>query len=184
MDIDRSSELTIAQYTCRKARMEVYLRMDSEDSFSLMWSVVSSVVVSMDTSADRIASPQVREVNVVAIIVAVLSSLVDQLRRHEALWCADGLYRRAERSEVATRAVRRRPSIVTFRASHSSRVDALLELLSLSDGRLVSGAEKLLIFLNIVGQGSSVRVVQESLHHSRNTVSRVFHEVIDALILE
>ena len=47
----------------------------------------------------------------------------------------------------------------------------------------VSTMQKLAMFLQIVGEGSGNRAVQERFQHSGDTVSHVFHEVLAALMI-
>lgn len=46
----------------------------------------------------------------------------------------------------------------------------------------VSTIQKLAIFLQIVGEGSGNRAVQERFQHSGETISHVFHEVFWQLL--
>ncbi|KAK9324115.1 hypothetical protein V1517DRAFT_79325 [Lipomyces orientalis] len=51
-----------------------------------------------------------------------------------------------------------------------------------SKTRRLSIEEKLVMFLWTMNEGASNRVVQERFFHSVETVSRCFHEVLDALL--
>lgn len=42
--------------------------------------------------------------------------------------------------------------------------------------------QKLAMFLYVVGEGASNRAVQEKFQHSGNTVSHIFHEVLNSLM--
>ena len=52
-----------------------------------------------------------------------------------------------------------------------------------SRGKRVSIEEKLIMFLWTINEGPSNRVVQERFSHSGETISRCFHEVLEALLL-
>lgn len=47
----------------------------------------------------------------------------------------------------------------------------------------MSVTQKLVIFLQIVGEGASNRIVQEQFQHSSETISSVFHEVLEVLLI-
>lgn len=74
--------------------------------------------------------------------------------------------------------------LLTFARVDRQRFDALLERLPLRDGPILTGAAKLLIFLNIVGQGSSMKDIQKSFRLARYTVSKAFQDVLHALLRE
>jgi len=52
----------------------------------------------------------------------------------------------------------------------------------LKDGKSVSAAEKLMIFLHMSATGRSYRSLQEDFHHSMATLSRCIHEVMVGLL--
>jgi len=60
--------------------------------------------------------------------------------------------------------------------------EALLERLDVRDGREITAGQKLVIFLNCVATGRSIRDLQEVFHHSGSTISMLFHEVLQAVV--
>lgn len=53
---------------------------------------------------------------------------------------------------------------------------------NLRSSKRISVPKKLAIFVETVGRGASNRAVQERFQHSGDTVSRCFHQVLDALV--
>lgn len=59
----------------------------------------------------------------------------------------------------------------------------LQENTALKSSRHIGVSEKLAMFLSTIGHATANRGVQERFHHSGETVSRCFHEVLQALVL-
>jgi len=62
--------------------------------------------------------------------------------------------------------------------------DMLLSLVGngLSEGYNISARQKLMVFLHCIAQGRTFRGLQEEYHHSKSTISKLFHEVLAACI--
>lgn len=52
----------------------------------------------------------------------------------------------------------------------------------ISEGRSISAAQKLILFLKIAGHGDVYSAIQEQFQHSKSTISAIFHEVLQALV--
>lgn len=59
----------------------------------------------------------------------------------------------------------------------------LQENTALKSSRYIGVSEKLAMFLSTIGHATTIRGVQERFPHSGETVSRCFHEVLQALVL-
>ena len=123
------------------------------------------------------SSVQIHRQTVHAVSVAALAIIDDYLTSIPR--GLRSVYDEAERGETITAKLRlHQQRLYRLTRFKPWQLDQLLLLLDLGDGRLISRAQKVLIFLMVIMSGCSFRVASEYFQHSPSTIYMVFHEIL------